>query len=175
MEEINSFQLAFLNKFFRKKKLFILNISILLSMIFIIEVSGSSDLPYGKKVSDIVRVPLIAVAGDMINPEGIIDLQQGRVSGTVTDDSGNPLPGVTVLVKGTGIGTLTDASGKYTLDNVPPNSTMAFSFVGMTAQEVSAAGKTQIDVTLKEEAIGLEEVVVVGYGTQRKVSYPEIG
>jgi len=96
------------------------------------------------------------------------DLQQQAVTGMVTDESGNPLPGVTVLVKGTTVGTVTDASGKYTIDNVPLNATLIFSFIGMSTQEIQSDGRRVIDVVLKEEPIGLEEVVVIGYGTMKK-------
>ena len=97
-------------------------------------------------------------------------LQQLKITGTVTDEKGNPLPGVTVIVKGTTIGIFTDASGKYTIDNAPQNATLIFSFVGMITQEIASEGRTLIDVVLKEEVVGLEEVVVVGYGTQRRTS-----
>lgn len=98
------------------------------------------------------------------------NLQQKQVTGTVTDENGSPLPGVSVIVKGTTLGTLTDLAGKYSLVNVPPDGLLAFSFIGMTPQEISLEGRTVIDVVLKEQAIGLDEVVVVGYGTQRKVT-----
>jgi len=94
--------------------------------------------------------------------------QQLTVSGTVTDNKGQPLAGVTVMVKGTTTGTITDESGRYTLPNVQTNATLAFSFVGMTAQEAAVSGRSRIDVTLAEAAIGLDEIVVVGYGTQTK-------
>jgi TonB-dependent starch-binding outer membrane protein SusC len=97
-------------------------------------------------------------------------LQQQKITGTATDEKGNPVAGVTVLVKGTTIGALTDATGKYTIDNAPLNATLIFSFVGMTTQEIPSNGQILIDVVLKEVAIGLDEVVVVGYGTQRKVT-----
>lgn len=104
----------------------------------------------------------------VITPKSL--LQQSKITGTVTDENGNPMPGVTVLVKGTTLGTLTDASGKYTIDNSPQNATLVFSFVGMATQEISSNGRMLIDVVLKEVAIGLEEVVVIGYGTQKKVN-----
>jgi TonB-linked SusC/RagA family outer membrane protein len=96
-------------------------------------------------------------------------LQQNQVSGIITDGQGNPLPGVTVLVKGTTIGALTDNAGRYTLSNVPPNSVLVFSFVGSATQEIPVNNRGVIDVTMKEETVGLEEVVVIGYGSQRKV------
>jgi TonB-linked SusC/RagA family outer membrane protein len=95
-------------------------------------------------------------------------MQQLKITGTVTDEKGNPLPGVTVLVKGTTNGTLTDASGKYAINNAPKIATMVFSFVGMTTQEILTEGRILIDVVLKEEAIGLNEVIVIGYGTVKK-------
>jgi len=102
----------------------------------------------------------------VITPKSL--LQQHQITGTVTDEKGNTLPGVTVLVKGTTLGTLTDASGKYTINNAPQNATLVFSFIGMTTQEIPSDSRILIDVVLKVEAIGLEEVVVVGYGTQKK-------
>jgi TonB-linked SusC/RagA family outer membrane protein len=96
--------------------------------------------------------------------------QQNSVSGKVTDSSNQPLPGVTVLVKGTSQGLITNADGAYSLINVPPGATLVFSFVGMRTQEVAVAGKTTINVTLEEETIGIEEVVAVGYGTAKRIS-----
>jgi len=98
------------------------------------------------------------------------ELQQVAVSGTVTDQQGAPLTGVTIVVKGSTLGTLSDVSGKYSINNVPQNATLVFSFVGMTTQEIPLNGRVKIDVKMAESAIGLEEVVVVGYGTQKKVS-----
>jgi len=101
----------------------------------------------------------------------VLETQQGKsVSGKVTDSSGSPLPGVSVVVKGTTNGTITDANGNYSLPNVPENATMQFSFVGMKSQEIAAAGKTSINVTLAEETVGIDEVVAIGYGTQKKAT-----
>ncbi len=94
--------------------------------------------------------------------------QQSKIAGTVTDDGGQPLPGVTVVVKGTTQGTITDANGRYSLSDVAKEATLIFSFVGMTSQEVPAGGKTQINVTLRASSIDIEEVVAVGYGVQKK-------
>ncbi len=94
--------------------------------------------------------------------------QNSIVSGRVTDAAGAPLPGVTVTIKGTASGTITDASGNYTLKNVPPDAILLFSFVGMENQEVQFAGQRSLDVTLQEETIGVDEVVVVGYSVQKK-------
>jgi hypothetical protein len=94
--------------------------------------------------------------------------QQNSVSGKVTDRSGGALPGVTVLIKGTTNGTITNFDGNYTLTNVPANATLVYTFVGMKTQEVVVGSQTSINITLTEENIGLDEVVVVGYGTQKR-------
>lgn len=94
--------------------------------------------------------------------------QATSVSGKVTDSSGASLPGVSVVVKGTTTGTITDVNGNYSFSNVPENATLQFSFVGMKGQEVAVGGKSIIDVTLEEETVGIEEVVAIGYGTVRK-------
>lgn len=96
--------------------------------------------------------------------------QQKTVSGKVTDSSGLPLPGVTVIINGTTNGTVTNADGNYSLTNVSSDATLVFSFVGMRMQEVIVGSQTSINVRMEEEAIGIEEVVAVGYGTQKKVN-----
>ncbi len=94
--------------------------------------------------------------------------QQSQVSGKVTDNSGAPLPGVTVVVKGTTTGTITDADGHYLIPDVPGDAVLVFSFIGMSTQEIEVADQGTIDVTMQEESIGLDQVVVTGYQTQRK-------
>lgn len=91
-----------------------------------------------------------------------------RVNGTVTDETGKPLEGVTVQVKGSNIATATRADGKFELDAPSGTSTLVLSSVGFTQLEVSIARKNQLSITLKSEATSLEDVVVVGYGTQKK-------
>ncbi len=92
------------------------------------------------------------------------------VRGKVTDTAGNPLPGVTIVVKGTQNGTISNGEGMYSLPDIAPNATLIYSFVGMLDQEVEVRGKTVLDITLEEETIGLEEVVAIGYGVQKKSS-----
>ena len=94
--------------------------------------------------------------------------QQKRVSGKVTDSGGLALPGVSVVIKGTTNGTVTDADGEYSLSNLSSNITLQFSFVGMKTQEIIVGNQTNINITMEEEAIGLEEVVAIGYGTMKK-------
>lgn len=94
--------------------------------------------------------------------------QQKPVSGKVTDSSGNALPGVSVVVKGTTTGTITDASGNFRLINIPENAILQFSFIGMKASEVAVGNKTVINAVMAEETFGIDEVVAIGYGTMKK-------
>ena len=89
------------------------------------------------------------------------------VSGTVSDASG-PLPGASILVKGTTNGAQTDLDGKFTIRNVGANAVLVFSYIGLKSQEVNVAGKTSVKVILKEDSAELNEVIVVGYGTLKK-------
>jgi len=93
--------------------------------------------------------------------------QQKTVSGKVTDSFGFALPGVTIVIKGTTIGTITDNDGSYSI-SVPSDATLVFSFVGMKTLEISMKGRTVMDLKMEEEAIGLDEVVAIGYGTMKK-------
>ena len=90
------------------------------------------------------------------------------VSGVVTGEDGSPLPGVSVLAKGTQRGTTTDQNGKYLLAVENASATLVFSFVGYLSQEVVVGNRTKIDVSLAPDTKALEEVIVVGYGTVRK-------
>jgi TonB-linked SusC/RagA family outer membrane protein len=96
--------------------------------------------------------------------------QQKEITGKVTDEGGLPLPGVTVIVKGTTIGTVTNADGEFSL-NVPLDAeTLQYSFVGMRTQEIPIEGRTTFSVVMEEETIGIEEVVAIAYGQQRRES-----
>lgn len=92
---------------------------------------------------------------------------QITVTGTVTDAKGDPLPGVTISIPGTAIGTATDLDGAYSL-SVPEGSTLVFSFIGFQSQTVELGGRSVIDIVMREDLTSLDEVVVVGYGTQRR-------
>lgn len=91
------------------------------------------------------------------------------VSGSVTDSSGLPIPGASVTIKDTQKGTTTDFNGKYTIE-APSNGTLVFRSIGSATQSISINGRTTIDVQLKEDTEQLEEIVVIGYGAQRKES-----
>lgn len=97
--------------------------------------------------------------------------QSVKITGTVVDRYGEPLPGVTVLILNSGTGTITDVQGDFSLTDIPDDAVLQFSFVGMRTVEVDVSGRSIINVTLEEETIGLEEIVAIGYGSQslRKV------
>ena len=94
--------------------------------------------------------------------------QQITISGKVTDSSLSPLPGVTVVIKGTTQRAITDENGNYSLPNVPGDATLVFSIIGMETQEVPVSGESIINVILSEESIGIQDLVAVGYGTLGK-------
>lgn len=102
----------------------------------------------------------------------ILHGQTLTVSGTVSDISGDPLPGVTIIIKGTSSGTISNSDGFYSISNVPENAVLQFSFIGMETAEINVSGQSVINLVLQETSIGLEEVVAIGYGSQslRKVT-----
>ena len=93
---------------------------------------------------------------------------QSKVSGTVVDATGEPIIGASVIVKGTSTGTVTDFNGNFTVTGVPANASIEISYIGYKSQTIAVAGKSTINVTLQEDNALLDEVVVVGYGVQRK-------
>ncbi|WP_224994830.1 TonB-dependent receptor [Cesiribacter sp. SM1] len=112
---------------------------------------------------------LFAIDGDARNSK--IAPMAVAVSGTVTDaTAGDPLPGVTVIVEGTNIGTVTDSNGKYSINVPNANDALTFSFVGFISQTIPVNGRSVINVKLSEDVEALEEVVVVGYGEQKKAT-----
>jgi len=113
---------------------------------------------------------IVLTAPEANNPDNMFQVKQPKtISGKVSDDAGHPLPGVTVVVKGTTTGTITDPDGNYTLTNLPESAVLVFSFVGMQTREIPV-DKPVINISLEEETIGLEEVVAIGYGTQKKAT-----
>jgi TonB-linked SusC/RagA family outer membrane protein len=133
------------------------------------------DLFSGTEVNYAVLDRKILLTTDKIdNQSGAgslnIEDQQRKVSGKVTDKTGTPLGGVTVVVKGTTAGTITEIDGSYSLPLPEGAADLSFSFVGMIAQDVKIGTQSVINVILEEASIGLDEVVVVGYGTQKKVA-----
>lgn len=96
--------------------------------------------------------------------------QNKAVRGVVTDNQGTPLPGVTIRVQGMNLGTMTDMNGQFTLSNVPSNGKLEVSYIGMVTQVLDIEGRSSLDVRLTEDVESLDEVVVVGYGSQKKVN-----
>ncbi len=95
-------------------------------------------------------------------------MAQNRITGKVLDDEGQALPGVSVVLKGTSTGSVTDVQGAFSVNTTDPNGTLVFSYIGYNTQEIPLQGKSTINVTLATDTKSLNEVVVVGYGTQRK-------
>ena len=100
---------------------------------------------------------------------GILFSQEVEITGLVTDEAtGQPVPGVNILVKNTTIGTSTDFDGNYSLSKVPVGSILVFTYIGYQNKEVTVATETVINVAMSEDTEALDEVVVIGYGTQKK-------
>ncbi|HNW56174.1 MAG TPA: TonB-dependent receptor [Bacteroidales bacterium] len=110
---------------------------------------------------------IILTPGDMKELPASIQ-QKPRITGTVKDENGNPLPGVNVQVEGTIIGAITDIDGKYSIEKPGENTIISFSFIGYNPQKISASGMTSLDVIMTPDVKALEEVIVIGYGTQKK-------
>ncbi|MFS4418790.1 SusC/RagA family TonB-linked outer membrane protein [Maribacter sp. 2307ULW6-5] len=127
-------------------------------------VTGNTLLANGKGA-----LPPLAFSfsGVSLAGEGALKVQQS-VSGTVLDSNGQPLPGASILEKGTMNGTQTDFDGNFTITLSNDDAVLVISYIGFLSQEIPVAGQTSINVQLKEDAARLDEVVVVGYGTQKK-------
>jgi len=131
--------------------------------------------PLGLKYEKINRNFYLIVKDTEKEPDKTTLVKAGKgnvvditLTGKVVDPEGQPLPGVSILLKGTNIGAATDIDGSYRL-NVPDNmGTLIFSYIGFVAQEVAIGNQTTINVTLRADAKALEEVVVIGYGTQKR-------
>lgn len=124
----------------------------------------------GTNVKHIVKDRHILLFPEELDRETEQAVQQNQVTGKVTDTKGNPIPGVSVVVKGTTTGVITDANGKFVLTNTPDGAVLRFSFVGMVAQEIKADNAEFINVQLADETFGVEEVIVTGVasGTPKK-------
>ena len=108
---------------------------------------------------------------ELINPGNTIQQPQKKeLSGTVKDAKGIPLPGVTIVVKGTTLGTITDNDGNFRLSVPVDAKTLIFSFVGLMSQEVAITGKPSFKIVMVEQTFGLDEVIAVGYGSQKKMT-----
>ena len=102
------------------------------------------------------------------NQSSADEMQQTRLTGTITDEKGSPFPGVNVLIEGTTTGAISDVNGKYSLDVANKNAVLVFTFMGYTSQRIPVQGRTAVDIQMTPDIMNLDEVVVVGYGTARK-------
>jgi len=120
----------------------------------------------------IVQFLILMILANEFNVLAGVDensLQQQVVTGKVTDsETGQAMPGVNVVVKGTTVGSITDFEGNYSVTVADRNATLVYSFIGYSSMEVPIGGRSSVNVALVPEALALQEVVVVGYGTQRK-------
>lgn len=124
------------------------------------KVLDGTDVSYKFLSDDLVVIAL----------KEFLDGPENTVSGKITDENGEPLAGVNIIIEGTTIGTITNAEGSYSIELPDPDVNLVFSFVGFISQIESVSGRTVIDVVMKEDIASMEEVVVVGYGTQKKVT-----
>lgn len=104
----------------------------------------------------------------VVNNTLAVSQQNKKISGTILDESGIPVIGANIVVKGTTNGTVTDADGKFTLDNIPEGAILVVSYIGYLDQQIPVSGKSVLNISLKEDTQKLDEVVVVGYGVQKK-------
>ncbi|NLB27301.1 MAG: SusC/RagA family TonB-linked outer membrane protein, partial [Bacteroidales bacterium] len=132
------------------------------------EVFAGADVEFSVYDRHILLYPQSMKPGEEPLVSHATGVQQRGVSGKVTDSGGQPLPGVTVVVKGTTQGTITDLDGNYTITNIPDGATLIFSFVGMKTQEIAVRTQARIDVRMEEETLGLGEVVVTALGIKRE-------
>lgn len=127
-------------------------------------------LTSGKTCISRILFPFIFIHLLCVNPLSAQDQKEESgvaVSGTVTDENGQPLLGVNILIEGTDTGTVTDEDGRYSIA-VSPGRVLVFSFLGFQSQTITVGETKTVDVKLKEEVSALDEVVVIGYGTQRR-------
>jgi TonB-dependent starch-binding outer membrane protein SusC len=132
----------------------------------LMEVAGLTGLTFNQ----INRIISVGVS-DIREPEmeRVLDEFQQTVRGAVTDaQSGDPLPGVNIVVQGTTIGTSTDSEGEYELDVPDADGTLVYSYIGYLTQRITVGGQQVIDVSLELDLAGMDEVVVVGYGSQQR-------
>ncbi len=132
------------------------------------DISRQSGLQF-RRINDNIIVKKLEPAGKGKAVTEVIKAgQEFAVTGKVTDENGEPLPGATVLEKGTANGTVTDVEGRYTLTVTNENAVLSISFVGYATEELAVNGRARIDVAMVPDIEALQEIIVVGYGTQRR-------
>jgi len=128
--------------------------------------NGANHAHTLKRHTRLISLTLVLLIGSFFSVSGYS--QTTTIKGKVTDTSGSSLPGVSIKATGTSTGTISDLNGSYTLTLQKAVKSLTFSYVGMVTQEVAIENKTTINVTLSENAVNVNEVVVIGYGTQKK-------
>jgi len=126
---------------------------------------AGSDVAY-----ELIDNHIVLVSKNKINSENPISESKEIIITGIVKDKTNALPGVVVMVKGAQKGTITDLDGKFTISVSDPNAVLLFSFIGYKSQEIQLNGRNSLEVTMEEDSRNLEEVVVVGYGTQKKAN-----
>jgi TonB-linked SusC/RagA family outer membrane protein len=129
---------------------------------------SDTNLNYNITDKQIILKPKLLVLSSNTNSSFLAPQAQLQVSGTVSDEYGQPIPGANVIEKGTRNGAVTDFDGNFVLKLLNQNATLEISFLGFTSIEIPVNGQSQIKITLKENLSELDEVVVIGYGSQRK-------
>ncbi len=107
---------------------------------------------------------------NLLSPYSVNKQQTKKITGVIVDSKGTPIIGASIKVKGTQTGAITDLDGKFELSIDPSSKTLEVTFIGMKKEEVAIGNNTKFTITMSEESIGLDEVVVVGYGTQKKAT-----
>jgi TonB-linked SusC/RagA family outer membrane protein len=126
------------------------------------------NLKRSKPVLRLTTLLLLIGTTVLLSSAIMADDQQKSVTGRITDNNGQSLPGVNILEKGTVNGVMSDVDGKFSLNVASANSVLVFSFIGYVSQEVTVGTQSTINISLVESATALDEIVVVGYGTQQK-------
>lgn len=158
MKKIYILQRATLFKGCSEKTFKIIRLTILLLMMTVFNVFGGTIvLDYTNLKLDKETVPASI-------------MQKNRITGTVTDKNGNPLPGVNIKVEGITVGSISDANGNYSIEVQNANNVLVFSFIGYTSKKVTVGNNTVINISLDENISTLDEVIIVGYGTQKKIN-----
>ncbi len=126
----------------------------------------------GTNTEYLVRDRQIIVRKDADTPSAPVRQQESRitVNGKITDSRGEELIGVNVYVEGTTVGTITNLDGEFSLSNIAPDAVLVISYVGYKRQDIPMNGRSSLNITLEEDSETLDEVIVVGYGVQKKVN-----
>ncbi len=140
----------------------------LMLIVSIFSVSWTFIYASGSLIPEGQDVTINYTAGIEVSHNNKVDMQQFRIDGTVTDENGDPMPGVNIQIAKTSIGVISDVNGKYSLNIPEENVVLVFSFIGYETQEISTGGKRTIDVGLAPSLSALDEIIVIGYGTQKK-------